>query len=99
MRCNRHSFYECKPLNDGFVLIENGVSCKTKGIDRIIIKMFDGTVQILTKVWHVLELRKSPISLGCFDAIGYKITMSNKVIKIGKNVMVIMKESQSFCWL
>lgn len=91
MRCNRHSFYECKPLNDGFVLIENGVSCKTKGIDRIIIKMFDGTVQILT--------RKSPISLGCFDAIGYKITMSNKVIKIGKSVMVIMKESQSFCWL
>lgn len=57
--------------------------------------MFDVTLRILTEVWHVLELRKNLISLGCLDTIGCKITVSGGVMKIVKSAMVIMKRLKS----
>jgi hypothetical protein len=51
----------------------NDISCKVVGIGSIQIKMFDGSVKILTDVRHVPELRKSLISLGVLDIGGYKV--------------------------
>ena len=45
----------------------NDISCKVVGIGSIQIKMFDGTIKILTDVRHVPEVRKNLISLGVLD--------------------------------
>lgn len=73
----------------------NDISCKIEGIGTIKIKMLDGTFQALTEVPHVPELSKNMISLGCLDAIDCKITLSGRVMKIVKNVMVILKGLKS----
>jgi hypothetical protein len=48
----------------------NDISSKVVGIGSIRIKMFDGTVKILTDVRHVPDLRKNLISLGVLDTRG-----------------------------
>ena len=51
----------------------NDISCKVVGIGSIQIKIFDGSVKILTDVRHLLELRMNLISLGVLDTGGYKV--------------------------
>lgn len=48
MNPNRHWFHGYKPLDSGFVLMENIISYKIEGINIIKIKIFDETVRILT---------------------------------------------------
>jgi hypothetical protein len=61
------------------------------GIGSIRIKMFDGSVKILTDVRHVPELRKNLISLGVLDTGGYKSTIQGGVMKVYKGILLVMK--------
>jgi hypothetical protein len=69
----------------------NDISCKVVGIGSIQIKMFDGTIKILTDVRHVPELRKNLISLGVLDTGGYKSIVQGGVMKVYKGILLVMK--------
>jgi hypothetical protein len=53
--------------------------------------MFDGIVRILTIVRYVSDLKKNLISLGTLDYLGYGYSAKNRVMKITKGAMVILK--------
>jgi hypothetical protein len=67
------------------------ISCKVVGIGNIQIKMFDGSIKILTDVIHVPELRKNLISLGVLDTGGYKSIVQGGVMKVYKGILLVMK--------
>ena len=69
----------------------NDISCKIAGIGNIRIKMFDGTVKILTDVRHVPELRNNIISLGVLDTGGYKSIVQGGVMKVYKEILLVVK--------
>jgi hypothetical protein len=69
----------------------NNISSKVVGIGSIRIKMFDGTVKILTDVRHVPDLRKNLISLGVLDRGGYKTIVQGGVMKVYKGIILVMK--------
>jgi hypothetical protein len=69
----------------------NDKSCKVVGIRSIQIKMFDGTIKILTDARHVLELRKNLISLGVLDTGGYKSIVLGGVMKVYKGILLVMR--------
>jgi hypothetical protein len=69
----------------------DGISCKVVGIGSIRIKMFDGTVKILTEVRHVAEIRNNLISLGVLDTGGYKSIVQGGVMKVYKIILLFMK--------
>jgi transposase InsO family protein len=72
----------------------NAIPCKFLGIDSIRIKMFDGTVKILTGVRHVPEIRKNLISLGVLDTGGYKSIVQGGVMKVYKGILQVMKANK-----
>jgi hypothetical protein len=69
----------------------NDISSKVVGIGSIRIKMFDGTVKILTDVRHVPDIKKSLISLGFLDRGGYKTIVQGGVMKVYKGILLVMK--------
>jgi hypothetical protein len=84
MCLHRHWFVTYRSIDDGIVYMGNDISCKVVGIGSIRIKMFDGTVKILTDVRHVPELRKNLIYLGVLDTGGYKSIVQGGVMKVYK---------------
>ena len=69
----------------------NDISCKVVGIVIFQIKMFDGSIKILTYVRHEPELRKNLISLGILDIGGYKSIVQGGVMKVYKGILLVMK--------
>jgi hypothetical protein len=61
MCLHRHWFITYQSIDDGIVYMGNDISCKVVGIGSIRIKMFDGTIKILTDVRHVPDIRKNLI--------------------------------------
>ncbi|KAL5553358.1 hypothetical protein UlMin_040759 [Ulmus minor] len=60
----RDWFKEYKELDGGKVLIGNNIPCQIVGIGNISIRMFDGSVKILSGVRHVPNLHRNLISIG-----------------------------------
>ena len=58
---------------------------------QVKVKMFDGSVQTLTNVMYVPELKKNLISLGTLDSKGCKCIVAGGVMKVVTGAMVIMK--------
>jgi hypothetical protein len=63
-------FNTCKTCDEGFVTLASNVECKIVGIDKIKVKMLDGTMKVLGNVRHVLELGRNLILLCRLDALG-----------------------------
>ena len=57
----------------------NDVPCKIIRNGSVKIKMYDGVVRTLTKVRHVLDLKKNLISLSTFDVKGYQYLGEGRV--------------------
>jgi hypothetical protein len=70
----------------------NDFSCKIVGVDSIKTKMHDGIVRTLENVRHVPEHRKNLISLEVLDYDGYKCRSEGGVLKVKKDILVVMKE-------
>ena len=87
MCIHKEWFKSYKSIKDGLVYMGNDFSCNVVGIGSIHIKMFDGTIKILTDVRHVPELRKNLISLGVLDTNGYKTFIQGGVMKIYKGIL------------
>ena len=49
----------------------NGTQSQVAGVETVRIRMFDGVVQMATRVRHVLGLNKNMISLGTLDVRRY----------------------------
>lgn len=58
-------------------------------IRSIEVKKFDGIIITLCDVGHVLDLRKTMISLGTMDGNSFNYKSSNEVVKVSKGVMTI----------
>ena len=71
------------------MLMRNNSSCKIVGIGIVKIKMFDGIVQTLIDVRHVLDFKRNLISLNTLDLNGYKFIGKNGVIKLSKRALVL----------
>lgn len=57
--------------------------------------MFNEIVRILTNVRHVLELKKSRISLGMLDSKVFSFKGESRVLHISKDILVVMKGKKS----
>ena len=87
MCLHRHWFITDQSINDGIVYMGNYISCKVVGIGSIQIKMFDGTVKILTDVRHVPKIRKNLIYLGFLDTGGYKSIVQGGFMKFYREIL------------
>ena len=82
---SRYAFNTYESLNSGSVLLENNVECKVIGKGSIQIKVHDRSVQTLTDVHHISELKKNMISLGVLDSAGYQFAAQRGVMEVSKD--------------
>lgn len=69
----------------------NAHELKIIRIGRIMVKMNGGTTHVIRDVRHVEGLKKNCLSLGQLDNFGCMVEIQNKIIKIIKGVLVLMK--------
>ncbi|GKE08092.1 gag-pol polyprotein, partial [Tanacetum coccineum] len=92
MTARRKWFHQYKPIfGGGSVYSCNDHELKIIGIGSIMVKMHDGTVYTIQDVRHVEGLKKNLLSLGQLDDLGYKVKIQNKIMKIIKGALVLMK--------
>ena len=91
MCIHRHWFITYQSIDDGVGYTGNDISSKVVGIGSIRIKMFDGSVKILTNMRHVPQLRKNLISLGVLDTRGYKSIVQGGFMKVYNGILLVMK--------
>jgi hypothetical protein len=70
MCLHKYWFSTYQPIDDGFVIMGNDISCNIVGIGSIKIKMYDGSIRTLIAVRHALELKKNHMYLRVLDSIG-----------------------------
>jgi hypothetical protein len=87
-------FFSYQSVDEGVVLMGNGIHCKTIGVGSIRIRMFDGIIRELTDVRYVRELKSNLISLGVLDSCGYKCTGQGGAFTVSKGSLVVMKETK-----
>nr|GEY73809.1 Gag-Pol polyprotein [Tanacetum cinerariifolium] len=69
----------------------NDHELKIIGIRSIMVKMHDGTARTIRDVRHVEGLKKNLLSLGQLDDLGCKVEIQNKIMKIIKGTLVLMR--------
>ena len=74
---------------DDTVYMGDNSSCKIVGVGEVQIKMFDGSIYIISGVRHVPNLQKSLLSLGKFDEDGCELSGRNSQLIIIKGVLVV----------
>ncbi|GJU06710.1 retrovirus-related pol polyprotein from transposon TNT 1-94 [Tanacetum coccineum] len=95
MTARREWFHEYKPISGGGSVYScNDHELKIIGIGSIIVKMHDGTVRTIRDVRHVEGLKKNLLSLGQLDDLVCKVEIQNKIMKIIKGALVLMKEEK-----
>jgi len=65
--------------------------CKIVGMGKVKIKLKNGNQSMLKQVRHVLELKRSLISIGQLGSEGSMSTFTDKVWKVTKRSLVIAK--------
>ena len=61
------------------------------GIGTIKIKMFDGTISTIGEVRHVKGLKNNLLSLGQIDSHRCKTHIENRIMKITRGALVLMR--------
>ena len=72
-------------------MMGNDQPSRTMGIIIIRLKLFVGMVRELKEVRNVPTLKKNLISIGGFEAKGYKVTIEDDTIKFTYGTMVILQ--------
>nr|GEU31245.1 hypothetical protein [Tanacetum cinerariifolium] len=92
MTAGREWFHQYKPISEGeSVYSYNDHELKIIGIRSIMVKMHDGTVRTIQDVRHVEGLKKNLLSLGHLDDLGCKVEIQNKIMKITKGALVLIR--------
>nr|GEU67069.1 retrotransposon protein, putative, Ty1-copia subclass [Tanacetum cinerariifolium] len=92
---HRSWFTTYESFNGGNVYMGNHSICHVIGKGNIQVKMHDGGVRTITRVRHVLALKRNLISLSTLEASGCKYSGEGGVMKIFKGSLVLMKAIQS----
>jgi len=53
--------------------------------------MFDGVIKDLTDMRYVTQMRKNIISVRVVESKGFKMTLENRILKVTKGSLVVMK--------
>ncbi|GJW94200.1 gag-pol polyprotein [Tanacetum coccineum] len=92
MTARREWFHQYKPISGGGSVYScNDHELKIIGIGSIMVKMHDGTVRTIRDVRHVEGLKKNLLSLGQLDDLGCKVEIQDKIMKIIKGALVLMR--------
>ncbi|GJU51145.1 hypothetical protein Tco_1220700 [Tanacetum coccineum] len=92
MTSRRELFHQYKPISGGgSVYTCNDHELKIIGIGSVMVKMHDGTVRTIRDVRHVEGLKKNLLSLGQLDDLGCKVEIQDKIMKIIKGALVLMR--------
>lgn len=84
-------FFDFKDLEAGQVLMGNNQSCKIQGIGSIKLRMWDGSLTVITEVRYIPDLKRNLISLSILDQKGFGNKAQDGVLKVLKGSLVIMK--------
>ncbi|GJY22735.1 retrovirus-related pol polyprotein from transposon TNT 1-94 [Tanacetum coccineum] len=95
MTARREWFHQYKPIFGGRSVYScNDRVLKIIGIGSIMVKMHDGMVRTIRDVRHVEGLKKNSLSPGQLDDLGCKVEIQNKIMKIIKGALVLMKREK-----
>jgi hypothetical protein len=81
-------------IHDGDVIIGDESPLEISGIDSIQIKAHDGTFKTLTIVRYVPKMKKNLIYLGTLEAMGFKFSINNGVLKVSQGNCVVLKSER-----
>ena len=87
---NGYEFFNFETLRFGNFFTWHTAFIKVIKISTIKVRMFDGVVRILTNVKHIPKLRRSLISLGVVDTLGYDFSIKNGSMSINKGTLITM---------
>ncbi|KAE8673710.1 hypothetical protein F3Y22_tig00111774pilonHSYRG00047 [Hibiscus syriacus] len=90
---NREWFSTYRSVNSGSVYFGDDRCYNIVGIGDVRIKMYDGSVQTLSAVRHIPDLKKNLISLGTLHKNGFipKTDEDRETIRIVKGALTVMK--------
>ncbi|GJZ97608.1 gag-pol polyprotein [Tanacetum coccineum] len=92
MTARREWFHQYKPISEGGSVYScNDHELKIIGIGSVMVKMHDGTVRTIRDVRHVEGLKKNLLSLGQLDDLGCKVEIQDKIMKIIKGALVLIR--------
>ena len=88
---NKGWFSTYEEVTGGVVLMGNDARCHIRGVGDVRIKMHDGVIRTLSKVYHIPELKRNLISLGTLEKNGCKYVAENGILRISKGALVVLK--------
>nr|GEW77814.1 zinc finger, CCHC-type [Tanacetum cinerariifolium] len=90
MTHRRDFLYDFKVVDGGLIQLGDNMICTIKGAGKVKIQLHDGSSFILEDFRYVLGLKRSLISLGTLEKVGYTIKMHMGRIKVIKGCRVMM---------
>lgn len=108
MSPKRYWFFDFEGLDSGQVLMGNNQSCRIHGVGSVNLKMWDGSVKVITEVRFIPDLKRNLISLGTLDkkrfqlqgtrwcTEGYKKILGNHEWKLGARDVCLAKLHHHF---
>ncbi|GJV90693.1 retrovirus-related pol polyprotein from transposon TNT 1-94 [Tanacetum coccineum] len=92
MTAKREWFHQYKPISGGGSVYScNDHEIKIIGIRSIMVKKHDGMVHTIQDVRHEEGLKKNLLSLAQLDDLSCKVEIQNKIMKIIKGALVLMR--------
>ena len=88
---HRERFSDYSRVHDGVVNIGDESPLEISGIGSVQIKVHDGTLKNLTNVRYVPKMKRNLISLGTLEAMGFKFSTDNGVLKVSQDNRVVLK--------
>uniref|UniRef100_A0A803NUK4 GAG-pre-integrase domain-containing protein n=1 Tax=Cannabis sativa TaxID=3483 RepID=A0A803NUK4_CANSA len=91
MNYNEELLRKFRTTHGGKVILGDSNTCAVEGLGDIHFRMFDEAIRILKNVKYVPNLTKNLISVGTLDDVGNSNKIENRVMKITKGSMVMIK--------
>jgi hypothetical protein len=88
---HREWFSDYSHVHDGDVIIGDVSPIEISGIGSVQIKVHDDTFKTLTNVRYVTKIKRNLISLGTIEAMGFKFSADNGVLKVSQGNCVVLK--------
>jgi hypothetical protein len=88
---HREWFSDYSHVHDGDVIIGDESPLEISGIGCVQIKVHDDIFKTLTNVRYVPKMKRSLISLGTLEAMGFKFSADNGVLKVSQGNRVVLK--------
>ncbi|KAM7527901.1 hypothetical protein LguiB_031311 [Lonicera macranthoides] len=91
--CNNRSLYSTYEDCSGFVYMGDGSRLLVCGVGKVRLELFDGSVQTIINVRHVLEIKWNLISLSRLESLGMWYSTRGGVMSVYHGDDVVLKAS------